>query len=77
MHLSLFVCCCFFVFLFFFKQYHQTPQCTANPAKGVIEPTGLLGVLRQPLSVQLLFSCSPQQGNKREGEKKEKTMGGG
>lgn len=44
---------------------------TTNPAKGASEPTGLLGVLHQPLNVQLLFSCSPQhetRGRKKERE---------
>lgn len=61
------------VLLFFQNNITRLQKMFAtNPAKGVIEPTGLLGVLRQPLSVQLLFSCSPQQGNKREGKKKRK-----
>lgn len=70
-------CLCVVVFLVFLNNITRLKKMfTTNPAKSVIEPTGLLGVLRQPLSVQLLFSCSPQQGNKRE-EKKEKTRGGG
>lgn len=76
-HLSLFMP--FLLFVFFNNITRLQKMFTTNPAKSTTEPTGLLGVLHQPFSVQLLVSCSPQEetrgrGKKRKWEEEEKDM---